>query len=84
MQVSVADQGVGIRREQLDDLFKRFRRLNEGGEKTSGFGLGLYISKLLIEAQGGRIWAESIPGEGACFHFTLNLVEAEDEKDSDY
>lgn len=72
--VSIKDWGPGIPPEELPRLFSQFVRLKRDvlGE-VRGSGLGLYISKHLVEAMGGRIWVESsgIPGEGCCFNFTL-------------
>jgi signal transduction histidine kinase len=70
---SVADSGPGIRQEELPRLFDRFWR---GDHAASGAGLGLSIARGAIEAHGGRIWAESEPGQGATFHFSLPLVDA--------
>ncbi len=60
--VSVTDQGVGIAREDLPHIFERFYRA-KGVRKTEGLGLGLYITKMLVEAHGGRIWAENRLGK---------------------
>lgn len=80
--VSVADQGVGIPSNELDGVFQRFHRLpNHEPGKAHGFGLGLYITRMLVEAQGGTIWVESEPEEGSCFHFTLKRFETFDEED---
>lgn len=70
VRVSVRDRGPGIAAESLPRLFQRFSR-PEGAEHVSGLGLGLYISKGLVEAQGGRIWVETEVGEGATFSFSL-------------
>jgi signal transduction histidine kinase len=70
--ISVVDRGVGIAPQDLDMVFDRYFRAKDTG-KTDGLGLGLYISKALIEAQGGRIWADSEPGKGSSFRFTLPL-----------
>ncbi len=69
--VSVTNRGPGIPPEQLPRLFARFYRADEvREERSSGLGLGLYISKGLVEAHGGRLWAESAPGL-TTFRFTL-------------
>ncbi len=75
--VSVADDGVGVSAERLPYLFRRFFRA-EGDERDGvGAGLGLAVCKGIVEAHGGRIWAESDgPGRGATFTFTLLATEA--------
>ncbi|MBI4216609.1 MAG: response regulator [Chloroflexi bacterium] len=74
--VSVIDQGPGIPLQEQDKLFQRFSRIGgQGG--VGGVGLGLYISKSYVEAMGGRIWAESAPGQGSTFSFTLAVAPAD-------
>jgi len=68
-QVSVSDTGVGIPEGDLTSIFERFRQLDRGDR--TGLGLGLYIALWIVEAHGGRIWAESAVGSGTTFHFTL-------------
>jgi signal transduction histidine kinase len=70
-QVSVRDHGAGIAEESLERIFQKFVR--ERGDTVSGTGLGLYISRQILDAHRGRIWAESHPGEGATFHVALPL-----------
>jgi PAS domain S-box-containing protein len=70
--LQVADHGIGISREDARHLFERFYRA-EGELVRGGTGLGLYISRQIVEAHGGRIWAESEPGKGSTFSFTLPL-----------
>jgi signal transduction histidine kinase len=65
----VSDNGPGLEADALDSIFKPFERL--AGRKQHGAGLGLAICRAIVERHGGRIWAESRPGEGARFHFTL-------------
>jgi signal transduction histidine kinase len=62
----VRDNGPGIPHDELDRIFVPFRRL-PAHRNQPGSGLGLYFTKNLVEQQGGQIWAESNPGEGACF-----------------
>lgn len=69
--VSVEDNGSGIPADELPVIFEKFRQGSGGHEKPVGTGLGLPISRRIIEHLGGRIWAESAPGEGATFSFTL-------------
>jgi signal transduction histidine kinase len=68
-QVSVADTGIGIPDGELTSIFERFRQLDRADR--TGLGLGLYISLWIVEAHGGRIWAESRVGSGTTFYFTL-------------
>jgi len=68
--VSVTDRGVGIAPEDLPHIFERFYRA-KGTMKTEGLGLGLYITRMLVEAHGGRIRVESEFGKGSTFTFTL-------------
>ena len=68
--VAVEDTGPGIPADQLEAVFEKFRQL-EGPQARSGFGLGLTIAKGAVEAHGGRIWAESAPGRGSRFCFTM-------------
>jgi two-component system phosphate regulon sensor histidine kinase PhoR len=71
--VSVRDTGVGIPPEELPRIFERFYKVDQARGK-SGTGLGLAIARHVVEAHGGRIWAESKPGKGATFFFTLPAV----------
>jgi PAS domain S-box-containing protein len=72
--VSVTNRGVGIPSEQIPRLFSRFFRAPQARDGAiGGLGLGLYISRGLVEAHGGRIWAESQPGRETTFTFTLPL-----------
>jgi signal transduction histidine kinase len=74
VQVSVTNRGHGIPEHELPSLFARFVRSRAARTSaTTGSGLGLYIAKGLIEAHGGRIWAESIPDENTTFHFTIPI-----------
>jgi signal transduction histidine kinase len=70
--VSIADLGAGIAPEDLPRIFDRFYRGGQRG-KIDGLGLGLYISRLIVEAHGGRIWCESTVGEGSTFRIALPL-----------
>ena len=68
VEIAVIDSGEGIPAEELDHIFDRFYRGNEAGR---GAGLGLAISKQIVRAHGGDIWAESSPGAGTRFVFTV-------------
>lgn len=69
--VCVSDNGIGIRDRNLTTVFQMFRRLNKD-KFGSGSGAGLAIAKSIVERHGGRIWAESVFGEGSTFCFTLH------------
>jgi signal transduction histidine kinase len=69
LRMSVNDTGPGIPQDLLEVIFQRFRQA--GHDDRRGLGLGLYISRTLIEAQGGEMWAESTPGNGTTIAFTL-------------
>lgn len=74
LQISVSDTGIGIASEQMNKLFKSFTQLDGSITRNyGGTGLGLYISKQLVNMMGGEIWAESIPGQGSTFNFTVKL-----------
>jgi PAS domain S-box-containing protein len=69
-RLTVRDQGMGIERQNLEKIFDRFERAVSANE-VSGLGLGLYISRQIVKAHGGRIWAESEPGQGSAFYVEL-------------
>jgi two-component system sensor histidine kinase KdpD len=73
VQVEVADRGPGIPPEDVQRLFDPFYRVRTAGSRPKGMGLGLAVAKGLIEAHGGRIWAENLPDGGASFAFALPL-----------
>jgi len=70
--IEVADNGPGLAEEDLENVFHRFYRA-EGTRDIVGTGLGLYLSRQLIQAHRGRIWAENVPGDGCKFSFTLPI-----------
>jgi two-component system, OmpR family, sensor histidine kinase VicK len=75
--LSVADEGIGIPRDQQEQLFERyFRARNVSVTSYGGLGLGLYISRDIVERHGGRIWVESEVGRGATFYVALPLLSA--------
>jgi signal transduction histidine kinase len=72
LEVSVSDTGPGIPPAEVERIFHEFYQISQPGrEKTLGVGLGLAISKKLVEMHGGKIRVESVPGEGSTFFFTL-------------
>jgi GAF domain-containing protein len=76
--VRVSDSGPGIKPEFRSQIFDKFARAQDR-ERTGGFGLGLAFCRLAVEAHGGLIWVESIPGEGSTFVFTLPLERPTDD-----
>jgi two-component system phosphate regulon sensor histidine kinase PhoR len=79
VEFSVMDFGPGIAFEHLERIFERFYRVDKARSRESGgTGLGLAIVKHIVQAHGGRIWAESELGSGATFHFTLPLARTTD------
>jgi signal transduction histidine kinase len=71
----VSDQGVGIPPEDQERIFDRFYRVdNRLRRETQGTGLGLYLTRAIVEAHGGSIWVESQVGRGSRFFFTLPLA----------
>lgn len=81
VEISVTDTGVGISKEDLSKLFQKFQQVGKGEKRSgvSGTGLGLTIAKEIVTLHGGKIWAESEPGQGASFKFTLPLNRIQQE-----
>jgi two-component system phosphate regulon sensor histidine kinase PhoR len=77
IEVAVADRGYGIAPEDAAQLFQKFQRIMTPATRDiGGTGLGLYIVKGFVEAHGGRVWVESVPGAGSTFAFTLPRAHA--------
>jgi signal transduction histidine kinase len=79
VQVAVADTGPGIAEKELPRVFERYRQLDR--KNPRGLGLGLYISKSIVDAHGGKIWAASRPGAGSTFTFTVPGIESPPERE---
>lgn len=78
---TVADNGIGIAAENLEKVFEPFKRLHSWSEQK-GTGLGLAICRTIVENHHGRIWAESAPGAGSVFHFTLPMIHPDAPEDA--
>ena len=74
--VSVRDVGPGIAPEEADKIFQPFYRTATALKHGKGAGLGLAIAKLLVELHHGRIWVDTVPGQGSCFSFTLRSAHS--------
>lgn len=75
VQCAVTDEGGGIPADQLEQVFTKYARLRAG--RPAGSGLGLYISRGIVTAHGGRIWARSTPDSGTAFVFTVPTADAQ-------
>ena len=73
-QFTVQDEGIGIPAADLSRVFERFYKTDRA-RTSGGTGLGLAIAKHLVEAHGGRLWAESVEGEGSSFIFTIPIYD---------
>jgi histidine kinase len=79
--VAVADTGPGIASEHLPRVFERFYRVDPGRSRDEGgTGIGLAIARSVVEAHGGRIWAESQPGKGSVFTFELPVDDGRESE----
>jgi two-component system sensor histidine kinase GlrK len=71
VEIAISDTGNGIHKENLESIFEKFKRIDSGKETVRGTGLGLSIVKYIIDAHGGKVWAQSKLGKGSTFFFTL-------------
>jgi anti-sigma regulatory factor (Ser/Thr protein kinase) len=83
IQFSLADTGCGISAENRDIIFEEFKQASpKGRDPRSGSGLGLTISRQLLDLMGGRIWVESEVGKGSTFHFIIQKYTGQDKVDA--
>jgi len=75
-QFNVEDNGIGIAKEHLNQIFEPFKRLHTWQQKK-GTGMGLAICNTIVENHGGKIWVTSEVGKGSVFHFTIRKPKAE-------
>lgn len=81
LEFTVRDTGIGISPDKLHSIFDPFSQAESSTTRLyGGTGLGLAICKNLVELMGGRIWAESLPGQGSTFHFTLHFGHAQESQ----
>lgn len=80
LEVTVKDTGIGMPANVVENLFHKFYRSHRSRETVAGTGIGLYISKAIVESHGGTIQARSIEGEGSTFTFSVPLYESVADK----
>lgn len=85
VETTVQDFGAGIPANLMPNLFEKFYRSHRSRSQVGGTGLGLYLSKALVDAHGGKIWVRSIEGQGSTFGFTVQPFAnlADEQKNSD-
>lgn len=87
ISTTVTDQGVGIPKSVIGNLFKKFYRSHRTKQAVTGTGLGLYISKVIVDSHGGNIWVRSTEGKGSTFGFEIptyeSVAEALKKRDND-
>jgi PAS domain S-box-containing protein len=76
IEIICSDNGIGIPKKDLENIFTRFYRVSGLASSFSGSGIGLYISSEIIKRHGGKIWVKSKPGKGSQFHFTLPAISS--------
>lgn len=75
-KVAITDQGIGINPKNLQNVFNKFYREEQVYNKIAGLGIGLFITKGIVEEHGGSIWVESKEGQGTAFTFTLPVARS--------
>ena len=74
VQVSISDTGIGIRRKDYNKVFDKFQQIEDVEHHSEGSGLGMPISKLIIENHNGKIWFKSKLNTGTTFYFTVPIA----------
>lgn len=74
VNISVKDQGIGMNKNDLEKVFEKFYRISEVKSQVAGLGIGLYVSSRIVNDHQGKIWAESLIGEGSTFHISLPYI----------
>ncbi len=80
IHTQVKDTGKGIPSSNLEYVFTKFYRIKDPLEMAQGLGLGLFVSKKIVEAHGGKMWAESIEGQGTIIHFTFPIPQLKSKR----
>ncbi len=80
IKVAVKDNGIGIPKHNLHKIFERYYRVEEQSIQFQGLGIGLYICSEIISRHNGKLWAESEPGKGSTFYFTLPVSKPTKQK----
>ena len=75
VKVAIKDTGIGISKQSLDKIFERYYREEHRAVHFQGLGIGLFISHEIVQRHHGKIWAESEPGKGSTFYFTIPLSQ---------
>lgn len=84
VHVCVRDSGVGIPAQAIDRIFERYERVaSETAYASEGTGLGLPTVRQIVQMHGGQVWAESIPGEGSLFHFTVQFTSGSSSQEGE-
>ncbi|MFD2043768.1 ATP-binding protein [Ornithinibacillus salinisoli] len=80
IHISIEDTGVGMEEEYAERIFENFFQIpQQNNSEREGIGLGLSITKKLVELMGGKIWVDSVPGKGSCFTFSLQVYRSDNE-----
>jgi signal transduction histidine kinase len=74
VKVAVKDTGIGIAKQSLEKIFDKYHRVEEHAIHFQGLGIGLFISHEIIQRHHGQLWAESEPGKGSSFYFTIPVI----------